>query len=107
MFCAAMRQHSFNAGRRNRPRPLRSLRGFDPGAADHDPEPVDPLRIVALLEQAGGTATRLGLSATLHTSPAAVDVAVSKLESDGLVSAARSEQIDDIMIRLHSKPPRT
>ena len=100
MFCAAMRQHSFNTGHRNRPRPLRSLRGFDPDAADYDPEPVDPLRVAALLEQAGGTATRLGLTATLRTSPAAVDVAVRQLESGGLVSAARSEQVDETLIRL-------
>ena len=103
MFGAAMRQRSVKAGQKLPRQQLRSLRAFDAGNADYDPEPVDPLRIVALLEQAGGTATRLGLAATLRTSPSAVDDAVRQLASDGLVSASRSEQVDDILIRLHPK----
>ena len=70
------------------------------------PGPRDTtLRIVALLERSGGRASKPMLAASLHLSPRAIDDAVRKLESEGVVSASRMPQADDATVRLYR--PRT
>ena len=82
-------------------RRFRSLRGLH-----SDPDSLDPLRIVALLERSGGRASKRMLAASLHLSLRAVDDAVRKLESEGVVSASRMSQADDATVRLYRPPTR-
>ena len=103
----AMRQQSIHTRHDPQRRRFRSLRGFVAGAEGYAPDSLDPLRIVALLERSGGRASTRMLAANLHLSPRAVDDAVRKLESEGVVSASRMPQADDVTIRLYQPRTRT
>ena len=102
MLCSgAMRQRSIKIGHEPQRRRFRSLNGFIAGAEGYDPEGLDPLRIVALLERWGGRASKRGLAANLRMSLRAVDDAVRKLESQGVVSASRIRHADDVAVQLY------
>ena len=84
MLCSVvMCEQSMHTKHDPQRRRFRSLRGFVVGAEASDPDSLDPLRIVALLERSGGRASKRMLAASLHLSPRAVDDAVRKLESEG------------------------
>ena len=102
----AMREQSMHTKHDPLRRRFRSLRGFVAGAEASDPDSLDPLRIVALLERSGGRASKRMLAASLHLSMRAVDDAVRKLESEGVVSASRMPQADDATVRLYRPPTR-
>ena len=102
----AMRQQSMHTKQDPQRRRFRSLRGFVVGPEAYDPDSVDPLRVVALLERSGGRATKRMLAAILHISPRAVDDAVRTLESEGVVSASPMPQADDVTIRLYRPAAR-
>ena len=101
-----MRQQSIHARHDPQRRRFRSLRGFVAGAEASDPDSLDPLRIVALLERSGGRASKRMLAASLRLSMRAVDDAVRTLESEGVVSASRMPQADDATVRLYRPPTR-
>ena len=106
MLCsAAMHQQSMHTKDPQRRR-FRSLRGFVVGAEAYDPDSVDPLRVVALLERSGGRASKRMLAAILHISPRVVDDAVRTLESEGVVSVSPMPQADDATIRLYRPAAR-
>ena len=107
MQCSvAMRQQSVHSRHDPQRRRFRSLRGFVAGAEGSDPDSLDPLRIVAVLERSGGRASKRMLAASLHLSLRAVDDAVRKLESEGVVSASPMPQADDATVRLYRPPTR-
>ena len=107
MLCSvAMREQSMHTKHDPQRRRFRSLRGFVAGAEASDPDSLDPLRIVAFLERSGGRASTRMLAASLHLSMRAVDDAVRKLESEGVVSASRMPQADDATVRLYRPPTR-
>ena len=66
-------------------------------------ETLTPLRIVALLERSGGRASRRRLAARLRISLDAVDDAIEKLESTGVVTAARMQRGNDVTIALYRR----
>ena len=107
MLCSvAMREQSMHTKHDPQRRRFRSLRGFVAGAEASDPDSLDPLRIVALLERSGGRASKRMLAASLRLSMRAVDDAVRTLESEGVVSASRMPQADDATVRLYRPPTR-
>ena len=107
MLCSLpMREQSMHTKHDPQRRRFRSLRGFVAGAEASDPDSLDPLRIVALLERSGGPSEQAhagGEPALVH---AAVDDAVRTLESEGVVSASPMAQADDATVRLYRPPTR-
>ena len=84
-------------------RRFRSLKGFLVDSGEYDRETLTPLRIVALLERSGGRASRRRLAARLRISLDAVDDAIEKLESTGVVTAARMQRTNDVTIALYRR----
>jgi Mn-dependent DtxR family transcriptional regulator len=84
-------------------RRFRSLKGFLVDSMEYDRETLDPLRIVALLERSGGRESKRRLAARLRISPGAVDDAIEKLKSTGVVTAARMQRTNDVTIQLYRR----
>ena len=100
---SAMRRESLGIKFDPQRRRFRSLKGFLVDSGEYDWETLAPLRIVALLERSGGRASRRRLAARLRISLDAVDDAIEKLESTGVVTAARMQRGNDVTIALYRR----
>ena len=100
---SAMRRESLGIKFDPQRRRFRSLKGFLVDSREYDRETLTPLRIVALLERSGGRASRRRLAARLRISLDAVDDAIEKLESTGVVTAARMQRGNDVTIALYRR----
>jgi len=80
-------------------RPAPSERTLSTVSSAAEPEPLSPFRLLALLKERPGGATRGELAQDLHVAAPALDGALLKLYKEGLVEVEAGSRADDDRVK--------